>query len=398
MSSRSAVDTIRGYCYQFDKSIVSILSLTDDSATVELEGIEDIDVKIDGEILAIQCKYYEKTEYNHSVISKPIRLMLRHFVGSPSSVKKYYLYGHYKSGQDKLTLPLSVDFLKDKFLSYVDGKSQVFLHEDLHVSDSNLEIFLSRLTIDNDAENFEDQKKTIVKMLVNQFGCKEVEALHYYYNAAFDVVARLSSNHDCRVISRSDFISKIDRSRILFNIWMCRYHGKAKYLKKIREDIFVRDLNTEPYDRFFIINASSAKSVEDVKECLHVIQKKWSHLSKRSNTPYSPFIYIHGMQKIKYVELKQQIYNEGLIFRDGYNFLGSIFCVQTILEAKKCLNTKFQLVETVEDLRECLESSTSRKEIYQFFCTGHPIELSDIDELKKIEIQIDEFTDIKELV
>ena len=398
MTSRSAVDTIRGYCYQFDRSIISILSLEEDNSTVELEGIEDIDINNNDGITAIQCKYYEKTEYNHSVIAKPIRLMLQHFVSSPLSVKKYYLYGHYKAGQDKLILPFSIDFLKEKFLTHKDEGEKIKDHERLNLSDAKLEIFLSRLTIDHNAESFEEQKKTILNMLAEEFSCSEVEATHYYYNSAFNIVAQLSSSHCSRIISKSDFISKLDRSRILFNVWMCRYVSKRTYLRKIRNDMFTRCLNTEPYDRFFIIAASEAKSVEDVKECLKIIQKKWSQKSRRSNTPYSPFIHIHGLNPNDYLLLKEQVYTEGLIFKDGYNFFGSKFCAKSLLDAKNLTDVKFQLVETVEDLRRCVEFSNSTKEIYQFYHDESSIDLSDVRTSKNISVQIQEFTDIKELV
>ncbi|KJP91455.1 hypothetical protein VE16_22870, partial [Enterobacter hormaechei] len=115
---RSAVDTIRGYCYQVDKTIIEIFSLPQMDDSIDIECIEDIDVYNDGHLTAIQCKYYESTDYNHSVISKPIRLMLSHFKDNKEKGANYYLFGHYKSGQNKLTLPLKVDFFKSNFLIY----------------------------------------------------------------------------------------------------------------------------------------------------------------------------------------------------------------------------------------------------------------------------------------
>lgn len=72
MNDRSAVDTIAGYFYQFDHSILSLMTLVDELDTVALECIEDIDVYTATDTTAIQCKFYAQTEYNHSVI-KPAR-------------------------------------------------------------------------------------------------------------------------------------------------------------------------------------------------------------------------------------------------------------------------------------------------------------------------------------
>ena len=56
-----------------------MLELDADTDTVSIEGIEDVDINHLDETTAIQCKYYSKTEYNHSVIAKPIRLMLSNY-------------------------------------------------------------------------------------------------------------------------------------------------------------------------------------------------------------------------------------------------------------------------------------------------------------------------------
>jgi len=101
MSNRSETDTIKGYFYQFDNSIERLLNQVDENNQIAIEGIEDIDLKTATETTAIQCKYYSKTEYNHSVIAKPIRLMLSHFKEVKEGIKpkvRYLIYGHYHSG------------------------------------------------------------------------------------------------------------------------------------------------------------------------------------------------------------------------------------------------------------------------------------------------------------
>lgn len=75
--SRDAVDTIKGYYYQFDYFIFQLISLVNEEDTVTIEGIEDVDILEEKEMVAVQCKYYAKTEYNHSVIAKPIRLTVQ---------------------------------------------------------------------------------------------------------------------------------------------------------------------------------------------------------------------------------------------------------------------------------------------------------------------------------
>lgn len=125
MTDRSAVDTIRGYFYQFDLSILSALQLTLPDDSVEIECTEDIDIRTATDVTATQCKYYAKTEYNHSVIKDAVKHMVSHFKESLAGTKPkvfYSIKGHYASGQEKLDGGIDVDFLKKHFLTYSEGK------------------------------------------------------------------------------------------------------------------------------------------------------------------------------------------------------------------------------------------------------------------------------------
>src|ERR1035438_9414895 len=105
MTSRSAHATIKGYFYQFDHTIVQLLEATTPQSSVVVEGIEDIDLEDGDDSAFVQCKYYEGTEYNHSVIKDAVVQMLKHCraAGCNSGQRfRYRVYGHYKAGQQKL--------------------------------------------------------------------------------------------------------------------------------------------------------------------------------------------------------------------------------------------------------------------------------------------------------
>ena len=72
MAERTAIDTIRGYFYQFDYSIISLLNLSQDTDSIVVEGVEDVDITTATETTAIQysdnavvinsfSKYYSST-------------------------------------------------------------------------------------------------------------------------------------------------------------------------------------------------------------------------------------------------------------------------------------------------------------------------------------------------
>ena len=154
-TDRTAIDTIRGYYYQFDLYALQILESSGEK--IVLEGIEDVDVKTATETTAIQCKYYEGTSYNHSVIAEPIRWMLKHFSEHKAESFKYQLYGHYRDGQDKLILPLTTGFVKNKFFTFTKDGVEHEYHRELSLTDEEIALFVERLKIIINAVSFDNQ-------------------------------------------------------------------------------------------------------------------------------------------------------------------------------------------------------------------------------------------------
>lgn len=73
---RQADSTIKGYLYQFNKSILEILCMSDDAILI-LEGIiEDIDILSPTGTTTIQCKYHEDRKFRMSSVAVPIIEML----------------------------------------------------------------------------------------------------------------------------------------------------------------------------------------------------------------------------------------------------------------------------------------------------------------------------------
>ncbi len=179
--TREAVDTVKGYYYQFDYFILKLLDEDNKEALICIEGVEDIDIENVDLKKAIQCKYYAKTEYQHSILKKPIRIMLEHYISNRKSNLKYYIYGYYKSGQNKLPNNIDVNFFKEKFLTYTENGKNHKVFEELKISDSELQEFLLSLTIDINAMSYEEQEKTILTKMKKIFNCDDNLA-NYSYN------------------------------------------------------------------------------------------------------------------------------------------------------------------------------------------------------------------------
>jgi hypothetical protein len=403
MNNREAIDTIKGYFYQFDYTITKLLELKNDTDSIVVEGIEDVDVKSTSDDEAVQCKYYAKTEYNHSMIAKPIRLMLSHYKDVKDGLKQrvnYTLYGHFQKGQDKLILPINSTFLKEKLLTYKSGNIQSFHHIDLGLNDEDLNDFLLRLTINVHACDYDTQISNIITQLETQFNCSAFEAEFYYYNNALKVIKDIAVNANVadREISKADFMQQIDNRTILFNEWFVRYKGKRALLSELRRKYFT-NLNTSPFERFFFVEVSDSNYVRsELKELLFSISKKWSKISKRESSPYCPYVYIHNIPETELIELKKELYAEEFITIDGFDYHGASFSPHSISKSPNESNQiRLKIINKIEYVELTLREIRKTKEIYQFFETS-PILKMNYPNIKDVRIQIEELSDIKEVI
>ena len=401
MKERSAIDTIKGYFYQFDCSIERLLMLSDDDK-ITIEGIEDIDIEKSDELTAVQCKYYAKSEYNHSVIGKPIRLMLQHFkeVKSGHMKKiKYYLYGHYKSGQEKLSLPIDINFLKLKFLTYSQNKIKIEEHEKLGLSDDDLSEFLSLLTIDIAAKSYLEQYNSILSHFMEVFSCDKFEAEYLYYNSALNEIRKTSIQNEVekREISKSDFLRNIDNKKILHNKWFLSLKGKSRYHSEIKKKYF-REFNKNPFERFFLIDIPQKYSLSKIKELVFIISSRYSNLKKREPQTYCPYLYLNNISELDLIELKTQLYADNFNFSDGVPFYGSAFLPEAIgIKADYHNQLKIKILKTTSEVTETIDYLSKTKVIYQFNRNGSFFECSE-RESRHIKIQFSELDDIQEIV
>jgi len=408
---RSATDTIKGYFYQFDYSILNLLTLAKPEETIQIECIEDIDIHTATETTAVQCKYYSKTEYNHSVIKEPIMYMLSHFAevkaGRTPSIK-YFLTGYYKSGQNKLQLPIDVDFLKDNFLTYtrteesngIKSKVTHYHHTELGLNDADLGRFIGQLNIDLNGQEFDAQYNSIIKVLKAQFSCSDFTAEYFFYNNALRVIKELSIKEKApdRLISQQIFFNNIDKKAILFNEWFIQLKGIKAHLAALRKEYFTQ-LNISPFERFFLVDTNFALHTQDeLVEIVHLMAKKWSKLTQREPNPFCPYVFLKGLSAEKLVEIKTQLLNEGLLINDGYPFLGSEFNVSSVLKPANCQNgIKLKVLSAVDNISNCLNVITKRKEVYQFYLT-EPFFETTSGQIHHIKIQIGKLSEIKQII
>jgi len=261
---RQADSTIRGYLYQFNKSIYEILQSNDDE-TITLEGvIEDIDIQSPTSTTTIQCKYHEDKKYMISGVAVPILEMLCHYYECKVLGKSvsYILYAHYEENIDSIAMNAFSDFLSttndkeiqvkyfhriytipdDKILAIAmkpqkkKEEKQALLsyykdHRDLLTLKVPIENFWKLFRYEP-AERFDELKENIIAQFEKIVDLDTAKSL--YYPNAFSFVANLSakSNFQDRIVSKAQMLTYLSAQKsVLLNKWTLAAMDKEKVLK-----------------------------------------------------------------------------------------------------------------------------------------------------------------------
>jgi len=334
MNRRSAEDTISGYYYQFDKSILEVLSLADDADSIIVEGIEDIDVENADEKTAIQCKYHAKTEYNHSKIGKPIRLLLNHYQLVKSGEEeeiKYFFYAHFREGQEKLkeNLPLTIEFLKDNLLTYTENKVKHKHHEELGLTDDDLTAFLEKLDLEICAKNLQDQRKEVFELLRQSFdNCSYIEAENYFYNNALKVIfdKAIQSDDADRTITKGQFLVEINKKAFLFNKWYAHLKGKKRYLEYIKRKLKSSNALSVSKYKYLFIGSEYLKEPDEETTFESLIQniiEEYFQFGKAFSSKSKVWTIVLDCSKEDFAGYKEQLRQKGIRYYSNDPDLGS---------------------------------------------------------------------------
>ena len=402
MKDRTAISTIKGYFYQFDYTILKLLELPLDTDNILVEGIEDVDIKTATEETAIQCKYYEHTEYNHSVIAKPIQLMLDHFKEVKSGTKQkvsYCLYGYFQSGQHKLLPSIDIVFLKENFLTYSKNKV-TYQHYITHgLSDADLTEFLSILKIDINAQEYHVQLEKIFKLLMTQFSCSRFQAEAFFYNNAIKFIKDVSVQGDIanRKVVQKDFLSKINTKKILFNEWYIQIKGEKAHYNNLRKEYF-GNINVLYRERFFLFEIDNGSySRQEVKDLLMLLIKNYTKIKSQPD-PFCPYVYFQNMSDAELIELKKDLIADDILLIDGFDFEGAEFNHNSLHKKPSSAHPiKIKFLNKLDYLKHLLVLTDRKAEIYQFYFKNEML-MNESASIKEVKIQINNFNHIKKII
>lgn len=319
--ARVATAAIRGYAYQFDKTVLEVLNAAD-GVTVTVEGCEDIDLWSADEGTAVQCKYHEAGKFSLAAIRKPLLLMLEAFAGGEEL--DYRLYAHY-GGQKAGTVPsaLTVEELKESLTEQKRKPEAATIRHYDSFDDAKLAAFVERLTIET-GPSLSEQRERVAATLAESLGCSAEDVADLYYPNAFVSVMQMAMNPDCdqRTTTRSTFLTIINTRPVLFTRWHREFHGQARYVAAIRRRIAALGLLDPRTPRALVLGSdevgSGCDAIQLTDLVVHVAALGFGPGRLRSAKPWS-FLFDAPDDTLR--ELKVNLIRRGVVFNDGFESL-----------------------------------------------------------------------------
>lgn len=401
MVNRSASHIIKGYLYQFDKTILEILNSTDDKVII-IEDVEDVDSESAAGREAIQCKYLPSKTYSLAHIRDAILPMLKNMLDRKGNNPKplhYHLYAYF-SNMPPQTISLNLQELKDCLMKNKRGGTVINYQTELKATDTDLKKFLSNFSIEI-AEDYDAHKEKVFDLIKVTYSCAGLEEVELYYNNALTAVSLAAADTQLRnrKTTKRRFLTKTKTKQILYSTWRLQEIGKAKYCKEIRRQHFTIR-NIPAYARIFIIELEGNEGRTAMKEAILELRKKWSSHDRRRKPEqerYAPYVLLQGIQSELLVNLKSELLDEGIQFIDGFSFEGATFNVNELNKLQTRDNQlSLRFINDAKLIPEIIASLKSQsKEIYQFYRTK-PIVIT--DDIKNIQIKIKDVTYVKEII
>lgn len=362
MMDRTATDTIMGFNYQFNKSILEILN-ADLNTQIRLEGyIEDLDLFKGDDIIGIQCKYYESvSNLTPSTLAKPIFDMLISHIKDNNI--KFKLYIHCKNDSNVNTGKLSYDIFKE-ILNTRNKKNIKKYFPSIYKFDDEMEKLISKPKLtDDDVENIHkciDRKgQSILKINIENFidkvevipsesnselvdkiiekimneGHSEEEAINILYPNFFQKVAMISSIDDVnkRLINCNEFKNEVYSSKkLLYSKWLLKIYSIESYKRIIKNSLKIRLQNNSSV-RVIYIDVKKYSSHEIAAFIVDYI-KKYNSKSKLNKCP---FFIIEDDNYEKCSEIQTILYDNYKLFAENGD-IARKFNLNKFIEGKEC--------------------------------------------------------------
>ncbi|MFE2042478.1 hypothetical protein ACFXAZ_16435 [Streptomyces sp. NPDC059477] len=333
-------DAIKGFAYQFDKTLLEIFQSP--RQRLQIEGAQDLS----GEHYHMQIKN-RSGKFYLSVIGKAVRKMFLQFMSSRST--SYILHCHFADQPPGTFRLLTADEL-DSLLA--DQFDQV--EEEVKLQ------FLKSFCI-NFAEDYETQFKNVLKCVATELAAKDsVEALSYH--AILHAYLRnlvLTKFPGSRWVGLNDLKKAVKEAQsAIFTSTYVAHCGYEKYLKIVRRQYLPRRVNIPNLERVFSFECTRETKPQDIAEAVLSICDRY-RIEENSPAPYFTF-----RGEFDESSIKASLWEAGAYFNDGRGYHGGAFRME-ILTNPPFGAARLKIVEP-EQLNE-LMARVAIKEFHDFF-------------------------------
>ncbi len=311
--ARTADYTIQGFLYQFNKTLLTILSAGDD-AEITVEGIiEDIDIKDGFGCTAIQCKYHEaQQDFALSLIYKPILQMMSHFRANQAMGVNYVLYAYFPNKTNGDTLVISSENI-DSILSSQNKELKQYTDE--LKGQVNVEAFLQHFRFEFAQSLDILVESTRDALQGNGFSNTDVETL--VYPNAIQEIANLSIKHAAaeRLITKARFLERLRTIKTTaVSKWTLALKSRAKILEARRKQLKT-NLNKNARLRYFLIFKDSIQDFSSnivlfISDYLDKYHFKSAHIC-------TPLICLECAEG-DFKEIRWRLHKKGIVANDGF--------------------------------------------------------------------------------
>ena len=312
MSDRVADSTIKGFLYQFNKTILEIANAEDEDV-ITVEGVvEDVDVlSASGELEAIQCKYHEsKEKFIPSLIFKPLLQMAEAYDKNPTAKIKYTIFIYVlNETHGERSIELST---LDSALATTDRSLVKIASRISEKFDKDKFLKNARIVFGPSLDEIEGSTKDALELL--QIRGSDVGTLLYPNSIA--IIAKLSStkNEAERLITKAKLYSYLSNAtHTAISKWTLALKNRSEILKRIKQQLS-SSFSQNSRDRYFYINKND---IDDYEEKVVVFFGNYikKYYSKPSHLKAPTFIINDNFEAIK--DLQSRLYKKGIKANTG---------------------------------------------------------------------------------
>ncbi len=299
---------LKGYAYQFDKSILDILGQEDENQQIGIEKIQDID----SDDYVTQVKYREARNYSATLLREPVLQLVEEYKNH--SDKNYILYCHFKDKDSGDYIPSKTDL--ESMLAKIDGTSAKAVRINGRLGALSEETkggFLKKFKVVF-APPFQEQFVSVLDILKLEHPSASEDEIIFHYSQIEYYLIRLVIDHpreEERICTKAEILKYISNTRkVVFTSSFEEFKGKEAYFNFVRGKFELP--RKDRHNFIFLGNVVE----DDTVSVIDLVDRITENYYLKAMVNIKPLVFVIDE---KYVEtVKKGLIQREILFNDGY--------------------------------------------------------------------------------